>query len=233
MSNASLEKGGPEAAASKATGASIAFIALRRDIMTGALRPGQRLKIEELRQAYNYTANPVREALNRLAAEGLVNFADQRGFSVAAVSLAEWQEIVRARCLVETCVLRESVQNRTNDWEDEIVLSLHRLTRTQRFAPGDQKRPNPDWETNHHRFHRALLANCNSSILLDFCEELREKSDRYRHIASISPQARTSYDDEHANIAKAAMDGNIETATELLERHYKTTLKVVEGYFRT
>ncbi|RDE08109.1 GntR family transcriptional regulator [Pelagibacterium lacus] len=232
MSNATLDKDGPGGPASKATGASIAFLALRRDILTGALKPGQRLKIEDLRQAYNYTANPMREALNRLAAEGLVNFADQRGFSVAAVSLAEWREIVRARCLVESCVLRESIQNRTNDWEDEIVLSLHRLTRTSRFAPGDQKRANPDWETNHHRFHRALLANCNSSILLDFCEELREKSDRYRHIASISPQARTSYDEEHTNIAKAAMDGNAETATALLERHYRMTLTVVEEYFR-
>lgn len=232
MGNVSLDKDGPGGAASKATGASIAFLALRRDILAGTLKPGQRLKIEDLRQAYNYTANPMREALNRLAAEGLVNFADQRGFSVAAVSLAEWREIVRARCLVESCVLRESIQNRTNDWEDEIVLSLHRLTRTPRFAPGDQKRPNPDWETNHHRFHRALLANCNSPILLNFCEELREKSDRYRHIASISPQARTSYDEEHTAIARAAMDGNVETATALLERHYRMTLTVVEEYFR-
>lgn len=231
MRNSSPAKGEQAGSSGKATGSSIAFVALRRDILTGALKPGQRLKIDDLRRAYNYTANPMREALNRLAAEGLVDFADQRGFSVAAVSLAEWREIVRGRCIIESCLLRESIQNRTDAWEDEVVRSLHRLTRTPRFVPGEEKRPNPDWETNHHQFHRALLANCGARILLEVCQDLRDKSDRYRHVASIAPQARTTYDEEHTKIAHAAINGEIDVACDLLVNHYKMTLRVVEEYF--
>jgi GntR family carbon starvation induced transcriptional regulator len=126
----------------------------------------------------------------------------------------------------------ESIKNRTDAWEDEIVRSLHRLTRTPRFVPGEDKRPNPDWEANHHQFHRALLANCDARILLDVCQDLRDKSDRYRHVASIAPQARTNYDEEHTRIAHAAINGEVDIATDLLVRHYQKTLTVVEEYFR-
>lgn len=216
----------------KTTAASAVFAALRRDILSGALLPGSRLRIDGLCQTYEATINPVREALNRLTAEGLVDLEDQRGFSVAPISIEEWQEIVRARCLMEACALREAIQNRTEAWEEGIVLSLYRLQRTPRFLEGEPLRPNPDWELRHHMFHNALLVTCNSRIVLEFCEELRERSDRYRHIASISPQARKTYGAEHSEIADATLDGDADKAVELLAAHYQRTLAVVEDYLQ-
>jgi DNA-binding GntR family transcriptional regulator len=217
------------AASGKITAASAVFAALRRDILSGILAPGARLKIDGLCQAYDATINPVREALNRLVAEGLVQLEDQRGFSVAAISLAEWRELVRSRCLIEACALREAIANRTEAWEEGVVLSLYRLSKTPRFLE-DQK-ANPEWEPRHHAFHNALLVTCNSRIILDFCEELRERSDRYRHIASVSPQARQSYGSEHSEIADAALAGNADLAVDLLTQHYQRTLQVVEETF--
>lgn len=215
----------------KATAATAVFAALRRDILTGALLPGSKLRIETLCQTYETTINPVREALNRLTAEGLVDLADQRGFSVAPVSIEEWREIVRGRCMMEACALRAAMKNRTQAWEEGIVLSLYRLSRTPRFLDGEPQRPNPDWEPRHHAFHNALLTTCNSRIILEFCEDLRERSDRYRHIAAISPQARQTYGAEHGEIADAVLDGDADKAVELLTTHYERTLAVVEAYF--
>lgn len=217
-------------ASGKATAASAVFAAIRQDVLSGALPPGSRLRIDALCQTYETTINPVREALNRLTAEGLVDLEDQRGFSVAPVSIEEWREIVRGRCLMEACALREAINNRTEAWEEGIVLSLYRLSRTPRFLDEEQQRPNPDWEPRHHAFHNALLTTCNSRIILEFCEELRERSDRYRHIASISPQARKTYGAEHSEIADAVLEGNADKAVQLLTAHYERTLAVVEAF---
>jgi GntR family transcriptional regulator, carbon starvation induced regulator len=214
----------------KKTAASSVFDALRRDILDGTLKPGSRLKIDTLCQSYHATINPVREALNRLTAIGLVDLEDQRGFSVSPVSLDEWREIVRSRCLVEACALREAIANRTEAWEEGIVLSLYRLQKTPRFLEGEQQTANPEWEPRHHTFHNALLLTCNARIVLEFCEELRERSDRYRHIASISPHARQSYGSEHAEIAEATLAGDADRAVQLLTGHYMRTLTVVENF---
>lgn len=218
-------------ASGKITAATAVFAAIRLDILSGSLQPGSRLRIDSLCQTYDATINPVREALNRLTAEGLVELEDQRGFSVAPVSIDEWREIVRGRCLMEACALREAIRNRTEAWEEGIVLSLYRLSRTPRFIEDESQKPNPDWEPRHHAFHNALLVTCNSRIILEFCEELRERSDRYRHIASISPQARKTYGAEHSEIADAVLNGDADAAVELLTAHYERTLAVVETYF--
>lgn len=222
----------PAANRPKTTAATAVFLAIREDILAGRLAPGLRLKIEQLCERYETTANPVREALNRLSSEGFVDIEDQRGFSVAPISLERWRELVRSRRILEGCVLREAMSNRTEAWEDGIVVSLYRLRRTPRFLSGSDHVPNPEWELRHHGFHNALLESCNSAILLNFCEELREQSDRYRHIASISPNARQTYDDEHQAIADAVLEGRTERAVDLLGAHYNMTLSVVENYFR-
>ncbi|MDQ0322643.1 DNA-binding GntR family transcriptional regulator [Pararhizobium capsulatum DSM 1112] len=218
-------------AGGKTTAASTVFAALRREILSGALPPGSRLRIDHLCQTYGVTINPVREALNRLTAEQLVVLEDQRGFSVAPVSHDEWRELVRSRCLIEACALREAMSNRTPVWEEGIVLSLYRLSRTARFLDVENRVPNPDWELHHHAFHHALLASCNSRIILDFCEEMRERSDRYRRIAALSPTGPRLTQSEHKEIADAVVGGEVEEAVKLLCAHYQRTLGVVEAHF--
>lgn len=222
----------PRPVAGKITAASAVFSAIRRDILAGSLPPGSRLRIDTLCQTYGATINPVREALNRLTSEGLVLLEDQRGFSVSPVTIEEWREIVRARCLMEACALREAMRNRTDAWEEGIVLSLYRLSRTPRFLEGEEPRPNPEWEPRHHAFHNALLVTCNARIVLQYCKDLRERSDRYRHIATLSPQARQTYGAEHSEIAEAVLSGEADKAADLLTAHYRRTLEVVEAYFQ-
>lgn len=212
------------------TAASACYLALRRDILTGQLPPGARLKIDALCRLYDSSINPVREALNRLSAEGLVVLEDQRGFSVAPVSLDGWRDIVKGRCMVEAAALTEAIANRTPAWEEGIILSLHWLSRTPRLL--EDRRENPEWERRHHVFHDALLASCGAQIVLDFCEDLRDRSDRYRFIAAIAPQARQSSADEHQEIADATIAGDAPRAVALLTAHYQRTLRVVEEVFR-
>ena len=85
----------------RATAASQAYSAIRNDIIYGRLPPGQKLKIDALCKRHEVTLNPIREALNRLSAEGLVVQEDQKGFSVAPISIELWRELVQSRCMLE------------------------------------------------------------------------------------------------------------------------------------
>jgi DNA-binding GntR family transcriptional regulator len=217
----------------KLTAASHIALELRKEILQGSLLPGSRLRIEHLRQRFATAINPVREALNRLVAEGLVDLEDHKGFSVSRISLEVWRDLLEVRCILEVEAVRRSIANGTEEWRDEIVVSLHRLLRSPRFHDEARTVRNAEWEIYHHRFHRALIACCGSPRILAMCDDLREQSDRYRAVAATSQRARTDYNQEHELIAKAALDGDAATAATLLEAHYRKTLRVVEEYFAT
>src|SRR5690606_32275483 len=104
------------------TTATIVYNALKHDIVHGILPPGHKLLIDQLSERYGIGTNPVREALNRLSSELLVDRVDQRGFSVPPISLEDFRDIVNTRCWVEGKALEESIRNRTEAWEDAIIL---------------------------------------------------------------------------------------------------------------
>ena len=67
---------------------------LREDILAGHLAPDTRLRVQAVAERYNAGTSPVREALNRLLSEGLVEQRDQRGFLVAPVSVEDLRELL-------------------------------------------------------------------------------------------------------------------------------------------
>ncbi|MGT2465370.1 GntR family transcriptional regulator [Mesorhizobium atlanticum] len=91
----------------KSTLASAVYQQLRDDLLRGALEVETKLRVEWVVSRYGAGASPVREALNRLAAEGLLGRHDQRGFFLMPVSAAELEELTRTRCWLEERALRE------------------------------------------------------------------------------------------------------------------------------
>ena len=83
---------------------------------------------------YSVGSSPAREALSQLSAEGLVTRHDQRGFFVAEITLDNLVELIKTRQWLEERALREWIANRTEAWEEEIVLSFHRLLRVSRWV---------------------------------------------------------------------------------------------------
>ena len=90
---------------------------LRDDILSGQLRPGERLRTKGLQERYGLGLSPLRESLQRLSAEGLVIMDEQRGFSVAAVSLAELKDLTLARSSLESVMLHMAMAQGDEDWE--------------------------------------------------------------------------------------------------------------------
>lgn len=207
------------------TQASLIYEEIRRDIFSGALKPGDRLRVVKLREQFESSGSPVREALNRLSANGLVDKQDNRGFCVPEISSEELQEIYKTRCWLEEIALREAIQHGGKQWEEQIVLSLHRLDRTSRQLP-NSKKPNPDWDQLHREFHLSLISGCTSRFLLQFCKQLYDQTDRYRQVAaSIAPKRKTNQ--EHQEIADIVINRDTDSAVKKLLKHYERTQSII------
>lgn len=212
-----------EGKGAKSTLASSVYQQLRDDLLRGALEAESKLRVEWVVSRYGAGASPVREALNRLAAEGLLGRHDQRGFFLMPVSAAELEELTRTRCWLEERALRESIAHRTAEWEEQLVLALHRFGRAERRLPEDPLTNNPEWEKLHRAFHRALIAACRSHWLIGFCDQLSDQASRYRLIAQDASGMGRDELGEHRIIAERALDGDADGAVEALLNHYRIT----------
>src|SRR6188508_602856 len=84
---------------------------IRTDVIFGRLRPGQKLKLDGLKEIYGVSVSTLREILNRLAAEGFVLAEGRRGFEVAPISAGNLRELAELRLLLEQHALGVSFAN--------------------------------------------------------------------------------------------------------------------------
>ena len=196
---------------------------LKRRIVVGELKPGERLKIEELRDRLGVGSSPIREALSLLTSDRLVDRLEQRGFRVAAADQDHFRDILRTRCWLEERAIRESVARGDDAWEETLVLSHHRLSRSER-KPEENPFEDNAWESLHKALHQALIAACGSPIVLQYCSELYDLNVRYRYLAA-EAKGYGSRDvaAEHAAIVDAAIKRDADLAARLLMEHYGRT----------
>ncbi|MEO1000726.1 MAG: GntR family transcriptional regulator, partial [Pseudomonadota bacterium] len=168
----------------RASYTSRAYAELRAALLSGDLRPGERIKIDAIRARLGIGASPVREALSLLSSEGLVDRLDQRGFRAAEVSAADFEELLATRSWLEDRALREAIRRGDAAWEEAIVLAEYRLSRAPRSTDSDRFVSNAAWEEAHRSFHTALIAACGSRYLLQFCDRLYDRNIRYRNLAA-------------------------------------------------
>ena len=106
-----------------------AYDVLRHEILHGALIPGERLRAADLRERYSLGLTPIREALMRLASEGMVTNEVNRGARVRAVTLAELHDLMQTRREIEALCLTKAIARGDAEWEGEILRAMHLLAR--------------------------------------------------------------------------------------------------------
>lgn len=205
--------------------ASSVYQELHEDILSGNLKPGSKLRLETLKSQYNVGNSPLREALNRLSANGMVAREENKGFRVSSASVSKLQELIRTRCWLEEIALRESIKNGDEAYDERIVLAFHRLTRITPNEDGTWD--SPEQEQKHQDFHAALLSACDSDILLSYCEELQEQTLRYRKLSAVVKYREGRECSEHKAIHDAVLDRDADKAVELLKSHYQITAEIV------
>ena len=114
-------------AAVPTTQTSTLYDRLREDLLSGRLKPGRKLQMRFLMDTYQAGQTPLREALNRLTTEGLVEPKEQRGFYVTPISRSELEELTKTRCWVEGLALRQAMSGPPSSGWASISKTLSRF----------------------------------------------------------------------------------------------------------
>jgi GntR family transcriptional regulator, carbon starvation induced regulator len=200
-----------------------AFRILRQQILNGEIPPGEKLRVEALQREHAFSSSPIREALNRLVAEGLVIADDHRGFRAALMTSADLEDITRFRLIVEPAALSQSIANGTDEWEANVVAAFHRLERIrQRIALGEIPF-NAEWTQRHKDFHTALISAARSPRLLAACSNYFDVSERYRRFEAMNRTQSRDTTGEHRRLMETALARQAEMSVALLREHISLT----------
>jgi DNA-binding GntR family transcriptional regulator len=151
---------------------------LRTELLSGVISPGEKLKLVELAERFGVSQSVVREALTRLAEQGLAVATPQRGFRVRELSISDIAELTEARVKIETSTLCLSIERGGLAWETDVLTTHHVLEHTP--VTFDDGTFNEEWPAKHREFHRALLAGSGNSWLQSLATSLRDNSELYR-----------------------------------------------------
>lgn len=194
-----------------------AYRRIRSDIIFGRLAPGQKLKLERLRDAYGASISTLRETLNRLASESLVVAEGQRGFEVAPVSVENLREIAALRLLLEGHALKQSFAAGDMEWEGRVVAAYHKLATMERRMHDGDRSETEHWKRYDWEFHQALISACGSTVLIETHAGVFDKYLRYQMIA-LSFRGDIAAE-EHKIMHDCALDRDAARARDVLVRH--------------
>ena len=196
---------------------------IKHDIIFGDLAPGAKLKLDGLRDRYEASVSTLRETLNRLASEGFVQAAEQRGFFVRPVSAEDLTEIAELRILLECSALETSIACGDADWEGNLVAAHHKLHLIeQKMLDGDVAQKEL-WKRYDWEFHQALIQACNSQNLLSLHGTIFDKYLRYQMLVLTYRGADAVL--EHKTMFDAALARDTVKAKAALETHIRLGLE--------
>jgi DNA-binding GntR family transcriptional regulator len=197
--------------------------ALREAILGGLYAPGQPLRQDTIAAALGLSKIPVREALRRLEAEGLVALHPNRGAVVALLVATEAQEIAEIRVALESLALR---------------LALPKLTpRDLRLAAGilddlDAEREITRWGALNRDFHQTLYAPAGRPQLLSLIATQHRRFDRYMRVVLAAMCHQPESQAEHRALLAACVERDEAQAVVLLERHIASAAALLAEQLR-
>lgn len=203
------------------------YLQLRRDIIEGRLPPGEKLRVEHLKDRYNVGAGTLREALSLLLSDALVVSEGQRGFHVAPMSMSDLEDITRTRILVEGEALRQSIIAGNDDWEAALVAAFHKLSKSEEKLGERETGTVREWEARNRDFHEALIGGCDSRWLRYLIGLLYRQSERYRHTVISHRSVARDVHAEHSAIYEAALARDVKRARAALEVHINLTFESI------
>lgn len=185
--------------------------ALRRAILTGQYRPGERLVEDRLATELGGSRIPIREALKTLAGEGLVVLTPRRGACVAELTRDVALELVEVRATLEGLNARLAARKRAPEIIARLRTVLERGNEAaRRGSPAELAQLNGE-------FHELLAEAGSNRVLQDTMRSLRERTNLVfqRNSTERAPEDWR----EHAMILSAVVEGDEELAALLATRH--------------
>jgi DNA-binding GntR family transcriptional regulator len=187
---------------------------LREAIMSGTLPADQPLRAKDIADRWQVSETPVREAFQRLAADGFLVHLSHRGVRVAPISAAELAELYDLRVVLEPMALARSVQRGDDAWIALVEERYAEMTAARLRDPFERV----TYENAHRAWHYALVSAAGQSWWPRTVRNLRDQCERY-WVLSLEPRDLAEITREHAAIHKASVERRAEDASRLLTEH--------------
>lgn len=190
---------------------------IRGFIVEWELDPGERLSEEGLAERLSVSRTPVREALHRLEAEGLVVRNSNGSLSVAEASPHAARSVFKVRTSLERVAAREAAQRATEEEIEAMDRALAAMEVAVRL--GDLRLVGTYGREFHALVHRA----CRNRICIAFLEQLQPHVDRYRMLTTGYDEQRSTHAlEQHRSLLEAIKNGDQDLAEELAGTHTTT-----------
>ncbi|MCI5052779.1 MAG: FCD domain-containing protein [Simkaniaceae bacterium] len=187
---------------------------IQEDILEGKLQPGAKVNISLLKKEYDVGLAPLREALSRLTRTGLLLSEQNKGYTVAPVSLSELTDIYEISAHIEALAISQAIDRGGSEWEEEIIASLYQL---QKLEKAKVKPKFDAWMAANSRFHAALVGSA-SQLALDLRAQVGLRAERYVRLA-YSDVVLNEFSDEHQRLADACLARDKKKAVLLVKEH--------------
>jgi DNA-binding GntR family transcriptional regulator len=200
---------------------------LKEEIELGELAPGTPLSELSLVERTGASRTPVREALRRLAAEGLVDLAPRQGARVSRVSARSVRDLFDFRSLLEPVAMRQATEAAAADpaLRREFAAMRTEFARLQRRVPS-QARSRAFYELAD-RFDWAIIGATRNEHLRRTIAELRPHTARLRNLSHVDPQRVDVSLEEHLRMCDAVVAGDADTAAAAIAEHLALSLEMI------
>lgn len=197
---------------------------LRGRIISGELKPGDRVVQNLVAEQLGVSRIPVREAIHALISEGLLDMEPHYGAVVTPVSQDMATEVFGLRALIEPQLLRKAAGS-----IDEVALRTARRQLSVMKRKSKHRKDFADWAASHWAFHIALYAPSGQTITLEVVRRLMQHSERFMALEISSVNSADTDLAEHEKILTLCEHGDFEQGAELLSEHILRTPEFIDG----
>lgn len=209
------------------TAADQAHQVLQRHVISGALKPGDRLTEEVLATQLHVSRTPLRQALQRLVSDGWAHRSASGALYVVDVSEQEIEALYAVRAALEEMIVCQAAKHLTLTALNELRGIL--LLQEQASRTGDSELVSAQGE----RFHQTLWHLSDNQVGCAFLEDVLRRTTRYRRLSFSASHRFQEGNKQHWQILRALEKGDLDQTRRLLAKHVNDSRKYVLQAFKT
>ncbi|HOQ17278.1 MAG TPA: GntR family transcriptional regulator [Defluviitaleaceae bacterium] len=204
----------------------VVFNTLRKAILSGSLKPGERLMEKQLAEKMGVSRTPVREAIRKLELEGFVVMVPRKGAQVAEITEKDIQDVLEVRGALEALAVKIACEKMKKEDLDHLKEIM------KEFNEASEKKDIDKVIEKDVEFHDVIYQATNNEKLIQIINNLREQIHRYR-VAYLKSFADYKFiGEEHKQIIRAIENKDQNLAEQIANEHIKNQEKTVINYIK-
>lgn len=199
---------------------------IKEQIMTGVYKPDERIIIRDIARQLGVSDIPVREAIKRLTADGLLETKSHSGARVAPINTDTLEEVFLIRTELETLSTRLAAKAATPEEIDSLELLVDQMDASI------GKQDLTAYSLSNRNFHQQLYRASHAQVLIDMIENLFLRSENSKMVFHYDPDRLRQSNEEHRSIVEALRERDEEKAARVIRSQKETGFKVVLNALR-